>query len=303
MDIIKLLHIDLQLFADGGDGGSGGADGGNSGNAVGGGDNAGATVVYGKQPAQSGAEAPQQQGTPDMDAAFDALIKREYKAQYDARVKSAIQNRLKGTQAKVQGFDSMQPIMEMLGRKYGIQPGKDGYDIAALQKAVEDDDSYFEQEAMKNGLTVEQQKNLYRMERENEQLRQMMQQRKDQEVADRRYAQWLEQAAEVKKVYPGFNIEAELKNPEFCRLLQSGITVDGAFKVIHMDDLMRGGMKFAVEETKKQVANSIASGKRPSENGSSGSGAVVYKNDVSKLSYKDMDEINRRVRNGERISF
>lgn len=295
------FKINLQLFADGG---SAGAEGGNSGNAAQGTD-AGTTVVYGKQPATGGVEASQQQDTQtDRNAAFEELIKGEYKDLYDARVQSAIKARLKGTQAKAQGFDSMQPILEMLGRKYGVQPGKDGYDIESLRKAVEDDDSYFEAEAMKNGLTVEQQKNLYRMEKENEMLRQMMQQKKDQEAADKRYAQWLEQAAGVKKVYPGFDLEAELKNPEFCRLLQSGITVEGAFKVCHMDDLMRGGMKYAVEETKKQVANSILSGgKRPSENGSSGSGTVVYKSDVSKLTGKDMDEINRRVRNGERISF
>ena len=45
------------------------------------------------------------------------------------------------------------------------------------------------------------------------------------------------------------------------------------------------------------------SGQRPPENGTRASAAAVVKNDVSKLTKQEMEEIDKRVLRGEKIVF
>ena len=299
MDYTKLLTLNLQLASDGG---AGGAEGGAEGAAA----QSSSThpqVVYGKA-LETGAKPDAGNTGDDLQAEFDELINGKYKDIYGKKVQSTIQSRLKGTQDKVAGYDAVQPLLAMIGDRYGIQ-AKDGqYDLDAIRKAVEEDSSYLEEEAMKEGVSVERLRQIKKLERDNEALRVQMQESRQRDQANKLYAQWLDQAAKVKEVYPNFNVQQELQNPDFVRLLQSGISMDAAFKVIHYDDMLKGGMEYAVKQTKKQVAENIrANGNRPAENGSSGAAAVVYKSDVSKLSDKDFDEINRQVMAGKRISF
>lgn len=295
-------RLHLQLFAEGGDGAAGAAAQGDQGG------EGTATVIYGVQPeAQQQDTATQKPaGDPeDRSAAFEELIKGDYKDQYAKRVEDTVNKRLKGLKGKAEGFDKLQPMVELLARKYGIEPGENGsYDHDAILKAAEEDGSWIEDRAAKNGLTIEQQRQFDRMERENAQLHEQMQQRKAQESADKIYAQWMGEAEALKKTYGKFDLEAEMQNPDFLRLLQSGVSMEGAFKAVHMDELMRGGMEYAVRETAKQAAAKVAAnGNRPRENGSSGNAAAIYKSDVNSLTDSDLDEVIRRVKNGERISF
>ena len=47
-------------------------------------------------------------------------------------------------------------------------------DAAALTKAIEEDDSFFEDEALERGIPVEQLKEIRKMERENADLKRQM---------------------------------------------------------------------------------------------------------------------------------
>ena len=96
----------------------------------------------------------------DLDADFEALINGKYKAQYDARFQQGINARHKDYMQNKQQLESLNPMLDMLKEKYGVSDVKD------LQKAIMDDDSYYEEEAMERGLTVEQLKYMKQMERE-----------------------------------------------------------------------------------------------------------------------------------------
>ena len=308
--------LNLQLFAEGagaGDGGTGaeGAQGVTAAAALpqtkGVKANPLADVKYGiqddgegKVPAAEGQNT--QTATPNREAEFEALIKGEYKDLYDARIQDTIQKRLKGSKETVDKYNALTPTLELLARKYGV---KDAGDIEALNKAINDDDTYFEDEALEKGITVEQLKEIKRMERENADLRRQMQEQRTQENANKLYAAWMEQAEATKQVYPSFNLEAEIKgNPKFVDLLKSNIDVRTAYEVIHKDDIISGAMQFTAQQVEKKLANKImAGGNRPSENGMSSQGAAVVKSDVSQLSKEDRAEIIRRVQRGEKIRF
>ena len=61
-------------------------------------------------------------------------------------------------------------------------------------------------------------------------------------------------------------------------------------------------MQIAAKTVEKKVTDKIrANGARPTENGISSQSASVVKTDVSQFTDADMDEIIRRVRNGEKI--
>lgn len=307
----KLLN--LQLFAEGaGDGGTGaeGATGATATAAVsqtkkGVKSNPLADVKYGVQ-AEETTPAAEVEATPapieveDRNAKFEALIKGEFKDLYDQRVSDTVQKRLKGSKETVDKYNELAPTLEMLARKYGV----DASDIKALNKAIEEDDSYYEEEALEKGMSVEQLKNIRKMERENAELKKQMEEQNRRDNANKLYAQWMEQEKSTKAVYPSFDLRTEMQNPKFLDLLRSNIDVKTAFEVIHKDEIIPAAMQYTAKQVEQKITNKIiANGARPTENGNSSQGASLVKSDVSQLTRADRAEINRRVARGEKITF
>jgi uncharacterized protein YajQ (UPF0234 family) len=322
--ILYPILLNLQLFAEGA-GGASGASGGDGGTGAEGAPGVTATaavsqtsrkgvkanpladVKYGIQPTT---EAVAEETTPaaevtettaeDRKAKFEALIKGEYKDLYDERMQETVQKRLKGSKENEAKLNALTPVLEILAKKYGV----DATNIEALNKAIEDDDSYFEEEALEKGISVEQLKEIRKMERENADLKRQMQEKQRQESAAQQYTQWMQQEAEAKKVYPSLNLREEAKNPQFLRLLNSGIDVGTAYAVIHKDEIIPAAMQYAAKKVETSYANRvIANGARPAENGNSSQSAANVKSDVSTLTKADRAEVNRRVLRGEKITF
>lgn len=313
-NIIRM--IGLQVFADGA-GAAGGA--GDGGTASGSGVTAGAaaqhtkgvkanplaSVVYGKQEGSAPAAEVSKTSEPaDPAAEFEKLIKGQFKEQYSAKVNSTMRDRLKGKDAQIAELTKyqtdVQPLLEVLFKKHGVDAG----DIAALSKAVEADDSYFEEEALRKGMSVKQLKEFRAVEKSNEALRKQVAEAQQKKQAEAQYGAWMSQAEEAKKVYPGFDLKGEMGNGQFLKLLNSGIDVKTAYEVVHMGEIIPAAMQFAAKTTQTNVAKSIASGAdRPRENGMGSSSPALVKSDVSQLSKADRQEIIRRVQRGEKIRF
>ena len=306
MQIITFLPLlNLQLFAEGA-----GAEGGGTAEGQGvteaaalpqkGVKNPLADVKYGIQEDAPAAKVQETAAPVDRNAEFEKLIKGEYKDLYDARVQDTVQKRLKSQKETVDKFNELTPTLEMLGKKYGV----DASDIKALNTAIQEDDSYYEAEAMEKGMSVQQLKEIKRMERENADLKAQMEEAQRQENGKKLYATWMQQADQTKQVYPSFNLEAEMQNPDFLDLLKSNVNVKTAYEVIHMSEIIPAAMQFTAQTVEGKIAKKIASnGARPSENGMSSQSAAVVKSDVSQLSKADRAEIIRRVQRGEKIRF
>lgn len=309
-------QLDLQLFAEGAgaSGGGTGAEGttGGTGAAAvpqskGVKSNPLANVQYGKQAvaAQSAdvqevTTEPESEQPIDRNAEFEKLIKGEYKDLYDAKMQDTIQKRLRGTRETVDKYNALTPMLELLGKKYGV----DATDVHKLAKAIEEDDAFYEEEAYEKGVTVEQLKEIKKMEKENVALKRQMQERQAREKGAQLYAQWMDQGEKVKSIYPSFDFRAEMQNPKFTELLRANIDVRTAYEVIHKDDIIPAAMQFTAKTVEQKLAKKImANGARPTENGISSQSSAVVKSDVSQLTKADRDEIIRRVARGEKISF
>ena len=305
--------FDIQLFGEG----AGGGDGGTGGGAQGAGAPEGQTeaapaqprfgrksnplagVRYGKQEEVTPAAAePKPAG--DRNAQFEALIKGEYKDLYDQRVQDTIQKRLKSNEATVQKYNALAPVLELLSGKYGVKAD----DVEALSKAIEEDETFYEDEAIERGITVEQVKEIRKIQRENAALKAQMEQEQTQQKADALYAAWMQQSETVKQIYPSFDLQSELENEQFRALLKSNVPIQTAFEVIHKDEILPAAMSVTAAKIQEKTANSIRSGqRRPAEGAMGARAAVETKSDVSQLTRADRAEINRRVARGEKIRF
>lgn len=296
-------QMDLHLFE-----GDGGATPGGEAAPAAGGKEAPANVVYGKQAqeeapreaAQPDAQEKAHEATPAVDvearkAEFERLIKGEYKDLFHERTQKIIDARFKQTKALEAQAEALKPMLGMLADKYGVS----GDDVEGLVKAIEEDDSYYEEEAMNKGLTVEQLKHMKRLERENAEFRRVAEERERRANAERTLAAWHDQAEKCGKAYPNFSLQAEISNPEtggrFLSLLKSGVDVQTAFEVIHKDDVIGGAMQYTAQAIQQKTVNDIrARGMRPAENGGSGTAAaVINKPDPSTWTREERDRAAR----------
>jgi len=303
--------FNLQMFAEGGDGGAGaGAATGDAGSAADSAENTLADVVYGKQateaqPVHQDENHDGASNAEDRKAAFEELIKGEYKEEFGDRVQQVINKRFKESKAQEERLNALQPVLDALSSKYGV----DASNVDQLMQAIDEDDSYYQEEADREGVTVQQLKHMRQLERDNAEFRAALEQRQRQEQAASVYAKWEQEGQTVKQLYGGFDLHTECQHPEtgqqFVRLLQNGVDVRTAYEVIHKDELLSGAIGYAVQSAQKRTMDNIrARGMRPQENGAGGSVATqIVKSDPSKWSDSDMDEVLRRVKEGKKINL
>jgi hypothetical protein len=302
--------MNLQLFAEGG---APSGDGGGQGTGVtapaagvqtkGAKSNPLANVVYGKQPQESAPAAevqkePEQQPAVDLEKEFEELIKGKYKDQYNKRTQDTVQKRLKGAKETEERLTAMNPLLDLLSARYGVKAD----DTDGLIKALEGDDAFFEQAAQEHNMEAKDYRKLLQLQSENSRLKQQKEEQFRQDQRNKQYAVWEQQAEDAKKLYPNLDLNVESQNPQFRQLLMSGIDVKTAYKVLHDDEITTQLLQHQAKEVEQKLANKIAAGNsRPPENGSSGQSAAVIKNDPSKWTKADREEVRRRAARGERI--
>lgn len=212
-------------------------------------------------------------GNPAPDAgestqeSFDALIKGRYKTDFDNRVQAILKARFR--QGQTLSGDA-KPIISALAGKYGMGDDPDKVDLKALhEKMTQQENGAQKKEAMRRAA----------------------------------YESILSQTQKAKELYPALDLNAELDNPAFARLLSCHVPVQTAYEVIHKDEILRGSMAYAAKLAAQKVGAAVqANARRPAENGLSGNaGANVNVSDPRFLTKEMRQDIRKRVRRGEKI--
>ena len=240
-------------------------------------------------------------------AAFKELIDGEYKDEYTELFQNAFNRRFKEVKGLENSLASQKPVMDLLMQRYNIGDG----DVNKLMTALESDNRYYEEAADQAGMTVEQFRAMQKLERENAELKAMRQranaeaQRNQQmQQAQQQLNNWYAEGDKLKSIYPTFDFQKEASNREFLNLLKSGVGVQHAYELIHMDEIKNATAMNAAKSASAQMqANIKKNSSRPRENGMSTQGAAIVKNDASKLTRKDRAEIVRRAARGDIIEF
>ena len=261
--------------------------------------------VYGQT---GGQQAPAQpvQGTPVETTAedtiqqrWDAAKKGEFKELYGRDVQNAVRERFKNQQDAQQQLDGMQPMLQALMKKAGVDS------VEELSELILDDDSLYEDEAEEAGMTVERYKQFKALQDEHDR-------REAEDKANQERAFWsdhfeklAEQAEQLKQTFPNFDLQKEMENETFRRLTMpgSGLSLEDAYYTIHRKELGPQIMAFGMNRAREQMGQTIqAQRARPVEGAMRNQNQVAadVKIDFSKLSRKERDEYRRQVHAGKK---
>ena len=226
--------------------------------------------------------------------------------EYNKEMQAVVRSRLKSEKSAEEALGKMTPAIELLARKYDLDPKNVDYE--ALAQKINDDDAYYEEKALEMGTSVEMAKKFDQMERDNERQR-ALQQRTIQEQKIQQHFVRLEQQAEaMKKVFPHFDLRTELQNPAFARMTSPnvGISVEDAYYAIHRNEIQTAAMQVTAQKTAEMISNAIQSGsRRPNESGASSQAPSVSTFNYAKASKQQREDFKRdlraRMARGEKV--
>lgn len=315
----------LQLFAEGGDGA---AAAGGDGAAPAAAEKAASAPAQGKgreaaaaevdemlSPAEEpgaeedAAEGEEQDGAADKSGtdpeahrkAFGKLMRGEYNREFGEMIVQATQ---KAYDSILNEQGPVGRILNALGQKYGTAPGDYEALAAAVEGGVVKDDAYYEDMAMKKGISVQLAKEMDALESENAKHRAAEQQRAEAAKMEAIQQEWDAAAERIRAEDPGFDIKMALADPDFAQMLKLGVKMEDAYKARYFDDIMARKTAETAKKTESGVVERIRQrGARPSENGTNPGGAAVLKTDVSKLTPQQCEELERRAMRGQIITF
>lgn len=239
--------------------------------------------------------------------AFGELLRGEYAD----LTEELMQNAVTEATRRLEASPAMKGLMQALQEKYGT----DANDLVALTEAVRSgavkDDAYYEKLAMEKGVSTRTARELDKLESQNKHLteqQQMIQQMERQRAQQARIAElqagWDREAEQLKAQYPDFNMAEVLANPEVEKMMRSGVSMTNAYRSAYFDHILKQQQAATARQVEQGVVNRMQQrNARPGENGTRPGGAVQTKIDVSHMSRKEMEEMEKRAMRGEVITL
>ena len=239
--------------------------------------------------------------------AFGELLRGEYAD----LTEELMQNAVTEATRRLEASPAMKGLMQALQEKYGT----DANDLVALTEAVRNgavkDDAYYEKLAMEKGVSTRTARELDKLESQNRHLteqQQMIQQMERQRAKQASIAElqagWDREAEQLKAQYPDFNMAEVLANPEVEKMMRSGVSMTNAYRSAYFDHILKQQQAATAQQVEQGVVNRMQQrNARPGENGTRPGSAVQTKIDVSHMSRKEMEEMEKRVMRGEVITL
>ena len=258
-------------------------------------------AVYG-QAAQQSAQATEAPAEKTAEERWEEAKKGEFAEFYGRDVQSAIKDRFKNQQDIGQQLSALEPMLKVLRDRAGVESNE------ALIKTVMDDDSLYEEEASARGMTIPAYKEFMSMQQQLQETQQREEQSIREQQIREHFGKLQQQAEAMRQMYPDFDLQAELQNPNFLRLTspEVGVSVEDAYYAIHHKELAPQMMAYGMQRAKEQMGQTLqAQRQRPAEGAmrNQGQPAAEVRLDPRNLTRKERAEIKRQIMLGKRVSF
>lgn len=257
---------------------------------------------------QEPAKEPKAEKTPEeRRRAFGEMVQGEYGDVFQEMMRRAIDKATENIRQNPQ----VARLTQALANAYGV----DTDDMDGLIEAVENgrvkDEKYYEDLAQQRGVSVKTARELDKMESDlkrsntrNAQLQAMQQEATRQQRVSQIQAQWEAQAAQLKTQYPDFELQEVLANEQVADLMRRGVSLPDAYRAAYFDHIMQQATAQTAQKVEQGVAARIQQrASRPGENGTRPGGAVTTHVDVASMSRRQLEDLERRARRGEKITL
>ena len=257
---------------------------------------------------QEPAKEPKAEKTPEeRRRAFGEMVQGEYSDVFQEMMQRAIDKATENIRQNPQ----VARLTQALANAYGV----DTDDMYGLIEAVENgrvkDEKYYEDLAQQRGVSVKTARELDKMESDlkrsntrNAQLQAMQQEATRQQRVSQIQAQWEAQAAQLKTQYPDFELQEVLANEQVADLMRRGVSLPDAYRAAYFDHIMQQATAQTAQKVEQGVAARIQQrAGRPGENGTRPGGAVTTHVDVASMSRRQLEDLERRARRGEKITL
>lgn len=305
----KLLRLNLQLFGEGGgDGGDGGSASATGEGAV---DNSGEDKILAsipekargiyekaqakttksqKKPIEETKAQPTTETIATEKLSYADLIKSDdYKDEHKAYMDKTIADRFKKYKGLEEDYGKAKATLDIVAGKYGINPTDENF-LEVLNQKIEEDNSYYEDYAMKHDVSAEEARRVVTMERKVAQMEAEKEAKAKQE-AMRQHMMTLQQNAEKTKArFPQFDLETEMQDERFRRLcaVNNGDTTS-AYMACHWNEIIPATVQMTTQQVQMQTAQAVASNQaRPIENGMSSSASSVVENNFKGMNLEQI---------------
>ena len=257
---------------------------------------------------QEPAKEPKAEKTPEeRRRAFGEMVQGEYSDVFQEMMQRAIDKATENIRQNPQ----VARLTQALANAYGV----DTDDMDGLIEAVENgrvkDEKYYEDLAQQRGVSVKTARELDKMESDlkrsntrNAQLQAMQQEATRQQRVSQIQAQWEAQAAQLKTQYPDFELQEVLANEQVADLMRRVVSLPDAYRAAYFDHIMQQATAQTAQKVEQGVAARIQQrAGRPGENGTRPGGAVTTHVDVASMSRRQLEDLERRARRGEKITL
>lgn len=257
---------------------------------------------------QEPAKEPKAEKTPEeRRRAFGEMVQGEYSDVFQEMMQRAIDKATENIRQNPQ----VARLTQALANAYGV----DTEDMDGLIEAVENgrvkDEKYYEDLAQQRGVNVKTARELDKMESDlkrsntrNAQLQAMQQEAARQQRVSQIQAQWEAQAAQLKTQYPDFELQEVLANEQVADLMRRGVSLPDAYRAAYFDHIMQQATAQTAQKVEQGVAARIQQrASRPGENGTRPGGAATTHVDVASMSRRQLEDLERRARRGEKITL
>lgn len=219
---------------------------------------------------------------------FEELIKGKYADAFKSRVQGIIDKRFSKMKAMEKSLEAFAPLKEHLEAQF---PHISRDDTAALVSAY----------LGKAELTPAAKTEKYSVPQSFLQSAGRLIKYK---AAERVRDVLVRDAAELRRLYPSFDLKRELSSsPDMRRLISAGVPLRRAYEAVSLEKIMGEAVREAQVSARLEAAESIRRSTRIQENSLSDRAASRKHTDVNNLTEADIRKIITDVGNGARVTF